>query len=232
MSSLISRLKIALKTSNADSDALRRLDSDNAVRVSIGKTVEYAPLKAPVRAGIVFYQGGRCDPLAYGAILHPLAAAGYHVFVPRMPLRMAVLGVNKAAGVIAANPQITRWLMGGHSMGGAMAAGFTCKHEAKLSGLFLLGSYASRLHAMPNSPLPMLFVHGTEDDQVRPEEIAAQPERLPPQTKFVDIEGGDHYQFGSFADEWVTATISRDEQQRRTVAEVLVFLDTVCSAGS
>ncbi len=232
MTSLISRLKIALKTSDADRDALRFLDTDKGVRVSAGKTIEYRPLQVPVKAGIVFYQGGRCDPLAYGAVLQPLAAAGFPVFVPRMPLRMAVLGANKVAGVMAANPRITKWFIGGHSMGGAMAAGFASKRPEDLSGLFLLGSYAAGMHAMPDSPLPVLFVHGTEDDQVRSEEVAAQPQRLPPNTRFVEIDGGDHYQFGSFSDEWVTARISRDEQQRRTVAEVLDFLDAVCGTGA
>ncbi len=232
MSSLINRLKIALKTSDADRDALRFLDTDKGVRVSAGKTIEYWPLREPVKAGLVFYQGGRCDPLAYGPLLRPLAAAGYPVLVPRMPLRMAVFGASKAASVMASHPQISQWVIGGHSMGGAMAAGFASKHPENLSGLFLLGAYAARMHAMPDSRLPVLFVHGTEDDQVRAEEIAAQPQRLPPHTRFVEILGGDHYQFGSFADEWVTATISRDEQQRRTVAVALDFLEAICGGGA
>ena len=149
-----------------------------------------------------------------------------------MPLRMAVLGAGKAAKVITANPQITRWIIGGHSMGGAIAAGFACKHQDELSGLFMLGSYAARMHAMPDTSLPVLIVNGTEDDQVQQEQLAAQPERLPPHTRFIDIEGGDHYQFGTFADEWVTATISRDEQQRQAIDAVLGFLHAIVIGGA
>jgi hypothetical protein len=75
-------------------------------------------------------------------------------------------------------------------------------------------------------------VHGTLDDQVQPEQLAAQRDRLPPRIRFVSIEGGDHYQFGSFADEWVTATISRAEQQRQVITALLDFLRAACGADT
>ena len=44
---------------------------------------------------------------------------------------------------------------------------------------------------------------------------------------FIAIEGGDHYQFGSFDNMDVTATISRDEQQQQTVQALRTFLKRV-----
>lgn len=224
MSALLKRLQILLKTSNADAHALEHLCTDDSVEVVHGKVTEYRPRGQQASTGVIFYQGGRCEPAAYGPILRPLAAAGMQVFVPHMALRLAVTGANKAAGIMAAHPHITRWYVGGHSMGGSMAAGFASKHQDELAGLFMVGSYAAAMHAMPDTDMPVLLVHGTNDTEIRQSEFAAQQERLPAHTVFVSIEGGDHYQFGSFHEEDRTATISRDEQQSQTIAALLSFL--------
>jgi len=227
MSSLYTRLKITLGSADADPHALEHLVSDDDVRVTNDKIIEFEPLHAPVQAGVVFYQGGRCDPRAYAPVLKPLARAGYHVFVPQMALRLAVTGMQRAGGIVAAHPGISRWVIGGHSMGGAMAAAFVYKNPGVFDGLFFLASYASAMHAMPDSTLPMTMIYGTLDDVTRKSEFEASSERLPPHTRFVPIEGGDHYQFGSFHDAVRTATISREEQQRQTVKSLLTFLDEV-----
>ena len=224
MNALMNRLRIVLKTSDADAHALENLRSDDTVEVAQGKLLEFRPRDRQATTGVIFYQGGRCAPEAYAPLLRPLAAAGMHVFVPHMALRLAVTGANKAAGIMAAHPHITRWYIGGHSMGGSMAAGFASKHREELAGLFLVGSYAAAMHAMPDAAMPVLLVHGTRDEEVSEAEIAAQPARLPEHTRFVAIEGGDHYQFGSFHEEDHTATISRDEQQQQTISALLDFL--------
>jgi len=226
MSSPLTRLRIAFKSSNADGHALTFLDSDDTVEVIRGTVIEFRPRQQHALGGIIFYQGGRCDPLAYAPLLRPLAVAGFHVFVPQMALRMAVTGANKAANIMRSSPEQRRWFIGGHSMGGSMAAGFAKKHQTELDGLFMIGSYAAAMHAMPDSDLPVLVINGTQDLEVRQSELDAQPDRLPAHTRHVSIVGGDHYQFGSFAGENVNATISRDDQQAQTVTSLLNFVNT------
>ena len=114
-------------------------------------------------------------------------------------------------------------------MGGAMAAGFAYKNADSLAGLFFIGSYAAKMHAMPESNLPTLMIPGTHDFVTRKSEFDAQPERLPAHTIYAAIEGGDHYQFGSFKNVDVTATISRSEQQDQTVQALLGFLENLAS---
>ena len=224
MSKLLSRIKLALKSYNADGRALELLADNETVEVVQKKTIEFRPRNQPATCGVVFYQGGRCDPRAYAPLLRPLAAAGCHVFVPQMALRMAVTGANKAAAVIASHPGITRWYIGGHSMGGVMAAAFASRHQSELQGLFMLGSYTAAGYAMPDTKLEVLQLHGSNDDLVNKKEMAAQPERLPAHTRYVTIDGGDHLQFGSFSNAEVTATIPRDEQQQQCVSALLAFL--------
>lgn len=231
MSSLYTRLKITLGKANASDDVIPHLESDAEVSVSLDDPLVFRPATGTPRAGIIFYQGGRCDPLAYAPVLRPLAAAGYLVCVPQMPLRLAVLGMNRAADIITANSDVRDWVIGGHSMGGAMAAAFVYKNPQAVRGLFFLASYASSMHAMPESSLPMAMIYGTHDTITRKSEFEASYERLPAHTKFVPVEGGDHYQFGSFAGAINTATIAPEEQHRQTVQALLGFLDGAVAAS-
>lgn len=224
MSSFLTRLKITLGKTNADEHALGCLRTDSKVVIKEDKDIVFEPVGNPAKTGVILYPGGRCDARAYAPILKPLAEAGYLVVLPNMPLRMAVIDANRAAKIMATFPAIERWIIGGHSMGGAMAAAFAHNNPGTVAGLFFMGSYAASMHAIPDSDLPVLMISGSRDFITRAAELEAQPERLPAHTKYVSIEGGDHYQFGSFNNGVVTAEISRDEQQHQTVASLLSFL--------
>jgi len=227
MSSLYTRLKITLGKANADQDALVAMEPDEKSSVSQGNNIVIAPGSNTAQMGIIFYPGGRCDSRAYAPIMRPLAASGNLVVIPNMPLRLAVLDANRAGKIMAEYPDIERWIIGGHSMGGAMAAAWAYKHPESVNGLFFVASYPSSMHALPNSPLPMAMLYGTQDTITRKSEFEASYERLPSHTEFVAIEGGDHYQFGSFGNVDVTATISREEQQKQTVAALQSFVNSV-----
>jgi hypothetical protein len=69
------------------------------------------------------------------------------------------------------------------------------------------------------------MLYGTHDVITQKSEFEASYDRLPEHTDFVAIEGGDHYQFGSFSNVEVTATISQEEQQAQTVRAMQNFLD-------
>ncbi len=58
-----------------------------------------------------------------------------------MPLGLAVLDWDKALEVIEAHPEIRTWVIGGHSLGGAMAARFASRHPDTISGLVLWAAY-------------------------------------------------------------------------------------------
>jgi pimeloyl-ACP methyl ester carboxylesterase len=225
MSSLLTRLKITFGKANADDSVLTALQSDNEVTVTQGRDIALLAADTNPETGIIFYPGGRCDPRAYAPMLRPLAAAGYLIVIPHMPLRLAVLDANRAGKIMGAYPGITNWVVGGHSMGGAMAAAYVYKHPATVGGLFFMASYPSKMHAMPDAHIPIAMLYGTHDVITRKTEFEASYERLPKHTEFIAIEGGDHYQFGSFGNIEVTATIPRDEQQAQTVRAMQNFLD-------
>ena len=224
MSSLYTRLKITLGKANANENALAALRSDYKATVTEGKDIVFNPGSHSPNTGLILYPGGRCDSRAYAPVMRPLANIGFKIIIPHMPLRLAVLDANRIGTIMAQHPEIQKWIVGGHSMGGAMAAAYAFKSPGQVKGLFFLASYPSSMHAMPDSELPMLMLYGTHDFITRKSEFEASHERLPKHTKFVAIEGGDHYQFGSFGNVKVTATISREEQQRQTTQAMIQFL--------
>lgn len=225
MSSLYTRLKITLGKANADDHALAALQPDHESSVTMGRDIVISPGSGTPQTGIIFYPGGRCDSRAYAPVIRPLSATGNLVVIPNMPLRLAVLDAGRAAKIMAAYPDIKRWIIGGHSMGGAMAAAWVYKNPGRVKGLFFLASYPSGMHPLAHSELPVAMLYGTQDKITSKTEFDASRSRLPSHTEFIAIEGGDHYQFGSFGNVDVTATVSRDEQQRITVAALQSFVN-------
>ena len=92
---------------------------------------------------LIFYPGGKVEPTAYLPLLTALAEDGVDCFLVRMPLNMAFLNVNAAADLRAAYAY-EHWYIGGHSLGGAMAAVYAAEHGDGLDGLILLAAYATK----------------------------------------------------------------------------------------
>jgi len=51
--------------------------------------------------GFIFHPGGRIDPRSYASLMQTIAAEGYLVVVPEMPLNTAAFHPNVADEVIA-----------------------------------------------------------------------------------------------------------------------------------
>ena len=72
--------------------------------------------------GLIFYPGGKVDYDAYAPLAERLAEGGLLCVVARMPLDLAVLDSGAAADIMERYPDVDRWIIGGHSLGAAMAA--------------------------------------------------------------------------------------------------------------
>ena len=176
--------------------------------------------------GLILYPGGRVDPRAYAPAAQAIADEGYQVVIPPMPLNLAVLGADRADAIIAAYPDITTWAIGGHSLGGAMAARYADEHPDAVAGLVLWASYPAEGNDLSNrTDLAIVSIYGTRDGLATEEEIAASEARLPAETVWAPISGGNHAQFGAYGPQSRdnAATISREEQQA-TIVEATVAL--------
>jgi len=210
-------------------EALSALQSDAQVTVTTGHWLVFMPNRLKPVTGFIFYPGGRVDYRAYAPLAHQIAANGYLVVIVRMPLNLAVFGVDEANHVIAAYPAIQHWAIGGHSLGGAMAANFARNHGTEVDGLVLLAAYPASGDDLSSSGLRVVSIYGTLDGLANSEKMDASRPLLPPDTTWVPITSGNHAQFGWYGDQAGDhpAGISRTDQQAQIVAATLALLEKI-----
>jgi hypothetical protein len=185
----------------------------------------FEPAGEPI-AGFVFYPGGLVDARAYAPLMQRLADGGVLAVIVPMPLELAVFGIGRAAAVIEAFPQVGTWVIGGHSLGGAMAAEFVAGAPTAVDGIAFLASFPAESTDLSALPIRAVSTYGTENGLTPPEGFEASMVRLPPGSELVVIEGGNHAGFGHYGPQAGdgTATIDREEQQRQTAATLLAFV--------
>jgi dienelactone hydrolase len=176
----------------------------------------------PTDTGIIFYPGGLVDPAAYTPLMKQLSDQGIMSIDVPMPLDLAIFGVNKANDVIAAYPEIKHWIIGGHSLGGSMAAEFVKGHPAAVEGLAFMASYPADSTNLSALPIKVATIHGSNDGLATNDKIQNSLKNLPADTKVILIEGGNHAQYGNYGPQAGdgVATISREEQQQQTVKAI------------
>lgn len=218
---------VYLNTSYAAGDEARAaLESDVQVTVAVrddGVTVFTPAEGAANGAGLIFYPGGKVDAQAYAPLMRAAAERGFTCVLVRFPFNLAVFDVNAASGVQEAFPQVDRWYLGGHSLGGAMAASYAADHAGDFRGLLLCGAYA--IQDLGATGLAVTTVYGSKDGVLNRASYEKNRGNIPQAVEDV-IEGGCHSYFGDYGlqDGDGTPTISRDEQIERT-ADDLVAMD-------
>lgn len=211
-------------------EALAALESDAAVQVTTRPWYTFQPTGESRSTGLIFYPGGRVDARSYAPPARALAEQGYPVVIVPMPLNLAVLGSGRAADVIAANPQVERWAIAGHSLGGAMAATFTHSNPDAVDGLVFWAAYpAGSADLSARADLAVSSIYGTADAVINQDAFQGSRALLPPATVWTAIEGGNHAQFGWYGpqSDADVATISREEQQAQVIAATLALLQQV-----
>lgn len=214
-------------------EAQAALQSDTQVIVEPDPWLTFTPAGAVKDIGLILYPGGRVDPRSYAPPARAIAEAGYPVVIVPMPLNLAVFGADKAADVIAAHPEVARWAIGGHSLGGAMAANFVAKNPETVEGLVLWAAYPTTSDDLSSrDSLAVASISATNDGLATPEDIDASRPLLPATTSWLPIQGGNHAQFGWYGPQPRDgqATISREQQMAQQVqgtVDLLQLLEEV-----
>jgi hypothetical protein len=208
-------------------EALATLQSDAQVKVESGAWYVFRPTDSEPATGFIFYPGGRVDPRAYAPAARAIAAQGYLVVITPMPLNLAIFGIEKASDVIQAFPAIKRWAIGGHSLGGSMAASYVNRHPQAIQGLVLWASYPADSDSLAGRSLMVVSIYGTRDGQL--DKLEKSGALLPSNTTWVKIDGGNHAQFGWYGVQPGDgqATISRAAQQSQIVAATAQLLKEI-----
>ncbi len=168
------------------------------------------------KAGFIFYPGGKVEHRSYIPLMQELQERGVLCIIVKMPFNLAVLDVNAADGIRAEYPGIEDWYIGGHSLGGSMAASYLGAHKDEFKGLILLGSYSTE--NLSDTELRVLSVFGSEDKVMNRESYAEYKTNLPEDFTEIEIPGGCHAYFGMYGtqDGDGTPSITNEEQIRLT----------------
>ncbi len=169
------------------------------------------------------------DYRAYAPTAQAISDQGYLVIIDPMPLNLAVFNPDAAKDVISNFPEIKRWVVGGHSLGGAMAANYVYTHPGEVDGLVLWAAYPPESSDLSTSEIKVLSLSGSLDGLSTPEKIQSSFTLLPSDLTWVSIEGGNHAQFGWYGNQTGDnpASISREEQQAQIVQATVNFLEGI-----
>jgi hypothetical protein len=213
---------------SAEQVALDAVVDGAGVEVSDGATaLEMRPAE-PARTGLVFYPGARVDPRAYARLLRPVAEAGYPVVIVKQPYNLAILGIGAADRWVGdTDDGVDRWVVGGHSLGGAMAGSYASRERDELVGLLFYAAFPAG--DLSDRDLAVVSVSGTRDGLATPGKIADSVADLPPTAELVAIEGAIHAHFGDYGSQRGDGepSIDRDTAQREIVTATLEFLERV-----
>ncbi len=163
------------------------------VEVADDRTV-FVP-EAPV-AGLIFYPGGKVEYTAYTPLMAKLAEENVLCVLLKMPLNLAVLDQNAAKGIPEQFPEVERWYLAGHSLGGSMAASFAAENADTYEGLILLAAYSTE--DLREFGLKVCSLYGNRDGVLNMEKYEQYRPNLPEDTLEQVLEGGNHAGFGSY----------------------------------
>ena len=211
---------------HADVSAAAALSSDDTVTVS--ETGRGWLFDGPSEdTALIFYPGAKVEASAYAPLLHLLAEQGMDVILTEMPLRLAFFDIN-AASRIMDQYSYENWYVGGHSLGGAMAAIYAAKHGDSLNGIVLCAAYPPK---PLEADLTEILLYGSEDLVLDMDRLRRDSRYAPEHATEYVIEGGNHAQFGNYGIQKGdgTAAVSAKDQQKEAVRVIMEVISGVHS---
>ena len=208
----------------ANEMALKAQESTSKVTVEQSDDMTFFIPEDP-SAGFIFYPGGKVEYTAYAPLLHNLAENNILCILIEMPFNLAVLDMDAAEGIPEQFPDIDIWYIGGHSLGGSMAASYAADNADSFEGIVLLASYSTA--DLSESSLAVFSAYGSEDNVLNMEKYKEYHSNLPDDLSETIIEGGCHAYFGSYGtqDGDGIPTISCEEQTKETSQLLLDFFN-------
>jgi len=210
------------------SDLLLR--TTQGVRVVDGPTaLEFQPTGPNGKAALIFICGSGIHSHAYAPLLRPIADVGYPVFILKLPYRFAPLTshkdevVGRTRKLMAGHPEVSHWVVAGHSLGGALAARVAQSGPGPHAAVVLIGTTHPKEDDLSRFDAPFTKVYATNDGIAPVDRVMATKPLLPKHTRWVEVKGGNHSQFGHYGHQLFdgTATITREAQQAITREAIL-----------
>jgi len=181
---------------NADDAAIQKVRDNPAISVhETPQSFILSPTGTASGDGLVFIPGAKVAADSYlfklsGAV----AQSGITVVVTKPILNLAFFDQRSLDTFTEAAPDVTRWFVGGHSLGGVRACQYAQQPDVR--GLVLFASYCA--NDLADVDTTVLSLSGSNDLLSTPEKVMAAADLLPTSTTFFPIEGANHAGFGNY----------------------------------
>ena len=189
----------------------------SVTQYSDGVAKGYSFTKEGNDRALVFYAGAKVDELAYSPLMSELADGGIDCYLVEIPFHMAMFAADAPSGFMESfrGNNYDVWMVGGHSMGGIVAAQYAAKHSDVIDGIVLLASYSTA--SIPQN-IALCSIYGSNDGCLDSEQYEKNKANFPAVSEEYVIDGGNHAQFASYGVQKGdgTATISPDAQVHET----------------
>ena len=171
-----------------------------------------------IKAGLIFYPGGKVEYRAYAPLMTELARQGILCVLVQMPCNLAFFDINAADGIAEEYPGISQWYVGGHSLGGVAASMYAYAHQEELAGMIFLASYTTK--DFSDSTLKAISIYGENDGVLNMDSYEKNLTNMPADYTEYILEGGNHGQFGDYGEQKGDnpAGITAEEQWEETAA--------------
>ncbi|ANE46064.1 alpha/beta hydrolase [Paenibacillus swuensis] len=224
---LVVAAAIYLNPYEPSAEAVRAMQSGEGVTVTNeSKMIRFEPEK-PNGTSIIYYPGALVKPASYATYARELAQDGYRTFIVKMPMNLAIIDADRADAVVEASKGETkRFIIGGHSLGGTMAARYAAKHPEIMKGVFFMASYPESKGDLAKVNMPVLSVTGSKDGVLNRDKYDTSKSLLPADAVFYEVEGGNHALFGSYGAQKgdQPASITPEEQLQSVTDMMLSWL--------
>ena len=208
----------------ADSDSVSDFCELHSASVDTSREGILAVGESDAEAGFIFYPGGKVEYTSYLPLAAACAERGVLCVLVEMPFNLAVLDMKAADGIRELYPEVERWYIGGHSLGGSMAASYLEGNAEHFCGLVLLGSYSTaNLSALD---VDVLSIYGSADGVMNREKYEKYKSNLPIDLTEIVLDGGNHAYFGMYGEQRGDgeAAILQAEQILRTADYIASFI--------
>ena len=147
-------------------------------------------------AGLVFYPGGKVQPEAYAPLMQKCAQRGILCVLLKPTFNLAIIDMDAANGVTAQFPDVSTWVLAGHSMGGVAAADYASRHPDEFDAIAFLAAYpAVDLSKFDGKVLSII---GSNDGVLNRDKYEQAHDLLPDSVQKLVIEGGNHAYYGNY----------------------------------
>jgi hypothetical protein len=226
---------VAYRATGEARESLRAVDKSSVYRSDHHWVFAPSEGTDPQRVGLLFFPGAMVEAAAYAPLVRSVARAGFPAVLVDVPRRGVWGGadgpevVERAHKAIADVPSVSRWVLAGHSRGGAVAARLARDAGLRVAGLVLVGTSHPRDFSIADLQIPVTKILGSRDGVSPVAKSETNKHLLPASTRWVMIEGGNHSQFGLYGfqpgDRF--ASIDRTKQQSLTVEAILSTIRAV-----